>query len=298
MLNARTGALIKALSTTAGSASVPSGLAHISAYSENADLDRTIDYVYGGDLQGNVWRFDLSGNNSSQWDVVRLATLKTADGSGGTAQPITSAPELGKVAGKRLVLVGTGRYFSLNDVAGTATPNAGATQQQSFYALVDDRNANPVISPLRSNLQQQTLSLVSGAQMVTASSNAVDLATKKGWYVDFPQTGERSITDPVLVNGSIIFVTNIPNYQPCEFGGTSWLYALNVRDGRAVNTWAGQFMSRSMASGIMPARTAGQSPVAGYHPRVDGNGAEKKEVLPGASAAPVQRKLWREILTR
>ena len=25
------------------------------------------DYVYAGDLQGNLWKFDLTDNNSAQW---------------------------------------------------------------------------------------------------------------------------------------------------------------------------------------------------------------------------------------
>ena len=67
--------LIKALSTGAGSVTTPSGLAHIAGYAEVAALDNTVQYVNGGDLQGNVWRFDLTDpTTSAGWKVQKLAT--------------------------------------------------------------------------------------------------------------------------------------------------------------------------------------------------------------------------------
>ena len=44
-------------------------------------------YVYGGDLLGNVWRFDLKDKGTP----TRVATLKN---DAGTAQPVTASPEL------------------------------------------------------------------------------------------------------------------------------------------------------------------------------------------------------------
>ena len=60
VLNASTGALLHVFDTEAGDGTTPSGLAYISAYVENPQLDNTVQYVYGGDLLGNVWRFDLN----------------------------------------------------------------------------------------------------------------------------------------------------------------------------------------------------------------------------------------------
>src|SRR5262249_57307609 len=53
-----------------------------------------------------------------------------------------------------------------------------------------------------------------------------------GWYSDLPATGERSVSDPVLRNGQIIFTTLIPNAQICQSGGTSFLMELDVNGGR------------------------------------------------------------------
>jgi type IV pilus assembly protein PilY1 len=228
VLDAKTGNLIKDISTGVGSSTDPSGLAFISAYVQNGDVDATTDYVYGGDLKGNVWRFDLTGASGS-WNVKKLATLVDASGN---YQPITTPPELAELAtlGKRVVYVGTGRYLGQSDIPGTTGANAHATQTQSLYALLDDLSPNPLINPLRSNLVQQTIS-VSGST-VSITPTTVNWNTKKGWFVDFPNTtattpstvGQRVIGAPVLALGTLVVTTNVPNSDPCEPGGSSWIY--------------------------------------------------------------------------
>ena len=80
VLNARTGALLHVFDTKAGSAASPSGLAYISAYVENPQLDNTVQYVYGGDLLGNVWRFDLNNASTSSWRLQKLTALVNGSG--------------------------------------------------------------------------------------------------------------------------------------------------------------------------------------------------------------------------
>ena len=227
VLNAATGAVLKKISTNVGTAGDPSGLSSISAYVENSDIDRTVDYVYGGDLKGNVWRFDLKGRLSN-WSVKKLATL--VDDSG-NVQPITTAPELARVRTtdgfKRMVYVGTGRYLGNTDV----TASIGT---QTMYALVDNETANPTITPLRSSLQEQTFVETSPTTR-RASTTKVDYALKKGWYIDLPGAGERVSTDPALGQSVIAFVTNMPSNDPCAPGGSSWVNFLDFRDGRRVD---------------------------------------------------------------
>src|SRR6185437_10648853 len=50
------------------------------------DGDHVVDYVYAGDLLGNVWRFDLTSNSPASWTVSPGPIFKTPSG-----QPITSA---------------------------------------------------------------------------------------------------------------------------------------------------------------------------------------------------------------
>jgi len=56
------------LSTARGSASNPkrNRLCH----PRGPDGDHITDYVYAGDLLGNVWRFDLTSTTPSAWQVT------------------------------------------------------------------------------------------------------------------------------------------------------------------------------------------------------------------------------------
>lgn len=237
VLDAATGALIKDIPTTAGSSSDPSGLAHISAYAENGAFDPLIEQVYGGDLEGNVWRFDLSGDNVSEWNVKKLATLVDASG---VAQPITTELELANVHGKRFVLVGTGKMLAVQDVTNTKT--------QSFYALIDDLTPNPTISTLRTRLVQRT---VSGNAIV---GNTADYATKRGWYIDFPGSGERLNYRPSIALGILFFNTNKPSPDACV--SESYIYMLDLYSGLTVaadafgqeTPWARRYNGKRLTS--------------------------------------------------
>ena len=247
VLNPKTGDLIKDIATTGCAATPavdPCGLAQISAYVAS-DIDNTVEYVYGGDLKGNVWRFDLTANNSNAWTVSKFATLKDASD---VTQPITTAPELSLLAGARMVFVGTGLYLGATDIPGAVGANSSASQTQTMYGLRDSLVALP--AALRTNLQQQTLS-TSGTSR-TSSNNAVDYATKKGWYIDLPSTGERINTDPSLALGALVFTTNIPSSTVCQPGGGSWEYFINVKTGGLVDystvPWSGTFLGNALAS--------------------------------------------------
>jgi len=99
-----------------------------------ADLnsDGTVDTVYGGDLKGNVWRWDFSGTNIPT-AAVKLFHAVDASGS---SQPITGGLGVGRdeLSGKVFVGFGTGRFLSTSDVPTAQLP--GGTQ--SLYGLVDE----------------------------------------------------------------------------------------------------------------------------------------------------------------
>lgn len=247
VLNAKTGALIKDIPTTAGDTGTPSGLGQIVGYSDSAYQDNTAKFVYGGDLLGNVWRFDLTGATVASWKVDLLATL--ADASG-TPQAITTTPALALSNGKPMVFVGTGQYLSDADVSNTQT--------QSMYGLIDEYDANnpsvaKTITPLRSSLDQQKIVALSGTSRAVAMQQSVsNPANRKGWYVDFTlSAGERVITDPAVVINNLAFTTNIPSSaDPCKPGGSSWFYTLDYGTGglAAGQTSAANFLGDSLAS--------------------------------------------------
>ena len=265
VLNAQTGAIISKISTAVGdtstsapatsasptgcvtSANGPSGLARINAWVDNAMADDTATQVYGGDLYGNLWRFDINGayvdtSGATQdignpgIDAFMLASFRSS--SGACVQSVTEKPELGLVGTTDMVYVGTGRYLGASDI-GNLTP-------QSFYAVKDLLGTVSYGTGFKSNAVQQTLTdttnPVTGARIRTSTSNSVDLTTKNGWYIDFPATGdtpptvEISDTDPALALGTLTFTTNVPNGSACSVGGYSFEYFLDYKTGAPITS--------------------------------------------------------------
>lgn len=199
--------------------------------------DGVVDTVYGGDLQGNLWKFDLSDANPANWNVAYSGTPLFQASRDGVAQPITGEIEVSSGPGGGVsIFFGTGRYFAEEDkAAGPGSPI------QSLYGIWD--NGSSVISG-RSELVGQviTASVTSnGYQTRNVSSNAVSYVSKRGWYVDLavsPATGgllangERFFGTPRIQNGKVFFTTFTPGEATCSGGGgVNWLYGLSLLTG-------------------------------------------------------------------
>lgn len=253
VLDAETGAVLNKIGTSVGSTTAPSGLAKLTAYADNARIDNTTKYVYGGDLEGNVWRFDLTAATPA---IVKIGEAKD---SSGNPQSITTTVEITKFdAGFRAVFVGTGRFLGNTDLGDPAllTPPQSNAYQQSLYAF-KDTGAN--LGSLRTSgagLVQQTLSVVSSSQR-GVSSNAVDWSTKNGWYIDFnpggDSPGERVNIDPQLVRGTLVVATNVPNDEACNTGGESWVYQFAYDSGSKLATAQSEPVAEKIGSNALMA---------------------------------------------
>ncbi|HUY02945.1 MAG TPA: PilC/PilY family type IV pilus protein [Rhodocyclaceae bacterium] len=255
VLNAATGALIRTISTGVGSVTTPSGLARISAWVNNTNVDNTALQAYGGDMLGNLWRFDINGNiGAAGYDAQLLVTLctnapgytspppTTCPALGTVPQPITAKPELGLVGTSDVVYVGTGRFLGATDLTDTT--------QQTFYAIKDTLGTTTYTNPQAtgSNFVQQVETTTTcptnspstictiGEVVRTSTSNTVNFATDNGWYINLPDPGERANTDPTLALGTLGFTTNVPNTSACTAGGISYSYVVDYRTGAPVST--------------------------------------------------------------
>jgi len=84
--------------------------------------DGKADYVYAGDLSGNMWKIDLTGSDIASWEVAFNdgtddTPLFRATGPTGVAQPITSKPDVmyhPEYHGY-LVAFGTGKFLGTSD---------------------------------------------------------------------------------------------------------------------------------------------------------------------------------------
>jgi type IV pilus assembly protein PilY1 len=250
VLNASTGSLIRTISTGVGSAGTPSGLAKIAARAPTSATDNTVFQVYGGDLLGNVWRFDVNNDiGTSGYDAQLLVNLQDPSGH---AQPITAKPTVATVNNYPMVMFGTGQYLGIPDLSSTPT--------NTMYAIIDRLGTSTLTTPraLNSNFVHQTMidttcpadapaSVCSQGQTVrTVQATSVDWSVQNGWYVDFVIDGERSVTDPTLALGTLAFTTIKPQTSTSgtvtsctgtdtAVAATSYLYYLNYLTGGAVD---------------------------------------------------------------
>lgn len=304
VLNAGTGALIREISTGVGSVATPSGLARISAWVENTTADNTALRAYGGDMLGNLWRFDINDNvGASGYDAQRLTTLYTSI-AGTVTQPITTRPELGVCGGEAVVFVGTGRYLGTTDLTDTSL--------QSFYAVKDSLGSTALVNPKggTSTFVNQSLTnttcpagspatiCTTGQSVRTSSSNTVNFAVNDGWYIDLPDSGERANNDPTLALGTLGWTTNIPNTSACTAGGYSYRYLVNYCTGAPVST---------STTGVTAIKLGNALSTRGVFVRLPNNtvvqltrlsdGTTLTTNVPiGTGIAPTRRVSWRELI--
>ena len=174
--------------------------------------------AYGGDLNGNVWSFDLTSSTGGATKVFQ------AKDSNGAAQPITSLVALSydSKTASTWALFGTGRYLADADVS--------SSQVQTWYGLRVATDATttptpPVVSATttRADLVQRSILAETSAgngNLLRATSPAAvnDMNGKKGWYMDLStQTGERIVNRTQFIGGLALVTTMIPKVSdPCN----------------------------------------------------------------------------------
>lgn len=258
IFDAEDGSLIKAIDTGVGSGGSPNGLSQPFILDE--DGDRIADFVYAGDLLGNLWKFDISNVNDGLWAIYnessggssKVPLFTAVDGSGDT-QPITTRPVVVKntAAGGYVILFGTGKYLETGDNIIPSSP-----QVQSFYGIHDDQSTLEATSG-RTRLYEQliteeidifladdpdtvedeSLTLISRARLTT--EDRFDYTSYDGWFVDlatpveisggttYEALGERVIANPLSRFERVTFVTFTPAGS-CENGGTSIIMQLDA----------------------------------------------------------------------
>jgi type IV pilus assembly protein PilY1 len=290
VVDAQTGVILNRIDTNVGNLATPSGLARINAWVDNAFNDNTTLRVYGGDLQGNVWRFQLDPSEAGYMTAYKLATLTDASS---VPQPITARPELGEVQGFSVVYVGTGKLLGTSDTATTPPP-----QTQSIYAIRDDLTSGGAIDPRAGSMVQQTLTPIDSATR-TASANPVDFNTDKGWFIDLPDSGERVNVDPILQLGTLVVPSNVPSADSCVAGGYGWINFLDYRSGTFVPGATADMASTKIAASLVVGINVVQLPGGKVVTIV--TTADNQQLTQETPVSPPsvsgRRVTWRELIT-
>jgi type IV pilus assembly protein PilY1 len=214
VINADTGQRISAIKAgTSGNAASPNGLSTPVAI--DVDNDGSSDIAYAGDLNGTLWKFDLSAGTATALYVTS------------PAQPITATPAVASHPnGGFMVNFATGAMFTTADTLDTAV--------HYVYGIWDGATGSSMVT--------QTLTeRVFGSERVRrVSANAMNWATDKGWKVALPFTGEKVVGDgSYILNGRFFFSTHNPTVfiyiSSTQVWGENWLMELDFLSGGTKN---------------------------------------------------------------
>ncbi|AUB81878.1 pilus assembly protein [Candidatus Thiodictyon syntrophicum] len=243
VVDAKTGTLLSSVVADAGPGNGLSSVAPV-----DYDGDGRVDYLYAGDLKGNLWRFEPSVGSDMQVSFAGVPLFSDLTGLTGTTSPITVRPEVMRHPMRGVVvLFGSGAYFREGD----RIPNTTAIN--AFYGIWDRFDGTSAIAREHLLKQQILAKTVSGAFDVRVTTDnpitwRLDSGkptdspptTHLGWYLELRQPldgtaeGEVQVTDPQLRGGRVIFTSLIPSDPGtalCDFGGDGWLIELNALNG-------------------------------------------------------------------
>ncbi len=251
------GSIIRKFDSQSGSAQDPSGMSTPNGMATplliDQDADSVVDYIYAGDIQGNLWKLDVTSSNSSSWDFHSYASgspeplFTTA-----SSQPITTQPQAAfhpNKLGGFMVYFGTGKYIEVGDNDSFSQPT------QAFYGIWD-KNVSGYTSVSSGDLLDQYIldqytqtfdtddDGVDDTEYLLRdlSDNEIDWDVHKGFKLELlPQKvegvanasnfGERQVSNAIVRGGRIIFSSLMPSQLECEYGGQSFLMELDYRDG-------------------------------------------------------------------
>lgn len=185
------------------------------------------DVVYAGDLQGNLWKFDIADVDANNWGMAfsgsPLYTAVYSSGTSSSVQPITAPPIVKpneKGAGGLMVAFGTGKNLTEADRTDNSKQTIYSVLDNTRYKIsggkvvIDTSSVTPAaVGTGVSNLVEQTVvnTTISGSgtsanrKFWNISQENVQYSgqgAKKGWYLHLPETGERILDAMTFYDGS------------------------------------------------------------------------------------------------
>ncbi|GBU14797.1 hypothetical protein AwPolaro_01750 [Polaromonas sp.] len=221
-VNPKTGALLEKVSTGTRARGLTQATAYIKDYS-----DGMADALYVGDLDGQLWRFNVTAAKGSMGAYPAPVKLATLTDSHGQAQPVTTHPlvEIQPLSKKRFIMLGTGQLLGSPDITSEAP--------QTFYAILDGdvSTFSDIAAPVTRSVLTEVTDLTQGALV----------STSIGWYTEFGFNDDntnawRLTSSPIAYNGIVAFSTLLTSSDVCNPSGQSRIYALDFNTGKSVLT--------------------------------------------------------------
>ncbi len=217
----------------------------------NANIDYDMDYqddaAYIGYTQAET-NPPVVATKWTQGGVIRLVTKEDLNGADVTATgntalnpgnwewsnvmtgigPVTSSighlahyASSSKTPDKAWLFYGSGRYFYRDD-------NIGPTR--ALYG-VKEKCLTEMMAPTPATPVCDNSHVVTVGELDNVSTSFSTTESENGWFITM-DASERVVTDPLAATtGGVFFTSFIPSADICEYGGSSYLWALKYDTG-------------------------------------------------------------------
>lgn len=239
IIDIKTGLLIKSLDTSSGTLASPNGLSTPTAI--DTTFDGKIDRIYAGDIDGNMWKFDVGATTSTSWTAPTAALFPTsgdltANTPAVTKKAILGAPDVAAhpISGF-LVFFATGRLLT----GGTSSDATDSTVVNYAYGIWDGAPAaNTTLltqSLTEKTYDTQRVRVSSGLSINwNDSSDTTNNPMRKGWRTALP-AGERVIGSGFVRDARFQFTGVNPTIAHTPTNGENWLIELDYLTGGAAD---------------------------------------------------------------
>jgi type IV pilus assembly protein PilY1 len=269
------------------------------------------DRAYVGDTGGNVWRLDLpewDGETDARerWQVILLASLARPEAEGDRRffhrPDLVFARDTVNMAGQgEPPIYASRRYVGVAIASGNRAAPTGLEPWDFLYYLKDGlddagtssaTHSSPLLHPQAGTGSSGRVLLEisdcphgdeADCQLHSQQAGVANLAN--GWALALSGPGEKGLSRPVTIDGTIYFTSYLPPASPdqagCESGvGGGRFYAIGLADGRPAH--------RSGASGTDSATAPrfidlGVPAIAPALPVIL---ARRPALIPGAAGGP------------
>ncbi len=268
ILDLEDGSVIKTFDTGVGSltssacADACNGMSAASI--SDIDGNGTADFIYAGDLKGNVWAINVSSDKTSEW--VFDSQVSYTDGvaqsySGSDIEPVFETEGARPITTRiiainnpvqtnqdtwpnQLLYFGSGQFIAEGDHETTDSEYFyGVMHANSTYELSISSNSNQFAERVIKNEVISVDGETVNARFIEPKNTdeatfdyGVSTGQKLGWYMKLPDLGERVVHHPILYTDFILFNTLIPESDPCAFGATGYAMAVSLLFGSNPDT--------------------------------------------------------------
>jgi type IV pilus assembly protein PilY1 len=193
------------------------------------DGDNIIDFVYAGDVKGNIWRFDLTSSNPASWAAASTPLFTTPGGQPITTKLIVASTPANSGPPRIMVDFGTGSQSPFTNTSQATYATGG----QSLYGVWDwnlgglsgwnamsSTQYASLVAPQAvsvANLEAQTITTSGTTRSITSnpvcwqgSTTCSSGNNQFGWVVALPAGSEQVVFSPILEVGLFIVNTLIP----------------------------------------------------------------------------------------